>query len=323
MERRLAMGMSSSELGRPDARVSMPARPATLLVDASCVLGEGILWDAKRRALFWTDIEKSLLWMHVVATGSTHSWTLPERVGSLALGQSGRLLLGCEKRLGLVDVDMSASGPLTITTLAAVESMISRTRINDGRTDRSGNFVFGTLNEADDKAAIGRFYQYSMRHGLRSLDLGGVAIPNSICFSPDGRTMYYCDSPDLRIMRCEYHADSARVAHIREFVRFGNDQGLPDGSVIDSAGCLWNAAWGSGCVRRYNSTGAIDIVIEVPTQNPTCPAFGGPGYRDLFITSSRQELTTDQLQRTPHAGGVYHHRFDDVVGVADELFRDA
>jgi hypothetical protein len=43
----------------------------------------------------------------------------------------------------------------------------------------------------------------------------------------------------------------------------------------------------------------------------------------LFITSSRQELTTDQLQRTPHAGGVYHHRFDDVVGVADELFRDA
>jgi sugar lactone lactonase YvrE len=297
-------------------------RAATLLVDASCTLGEGILWDAKRRALFWTDIEKSQLWMHVVATASTHRWALPERVGSLALGQSGRVLLGCEKRLCLLDVDMSAGGPLNITTLVAVEPM-ARTRINDGRTDRSGNFVFGTLNEADDKAPIGSFYQYSMKHGLRPLDLGGVAIPNSICFSPDGRTMYYCDSPDLRIMRCEYHADSARVAHIREFVRFGNDQGLPDGSVIDSAGCLWNAAWGSGCVRRYNSTGAIDIVIEVPTQNPTCPAFGGPGYRDLFITSSRQELTTDQLQRTPHAGGVYHHRFDDVVGVADELFRDA
>ena len=316
------MGMSDSWIGRPDARVSMPARAANLFVDVSCTLGEGILWDQKRRALFWTDIEKSQLWMHVVATASTQSWTLPERVGSLALGQSGRLLLGCEKRIGLVDIDMSAGRPLTITALAPVESMIPRTRINDGRTDRSGNFVFGTLNEADDKARIGSFYQYSMRHGLRPLDLGGVAIPNSICFSPDGRTMYYCDSLDLRIMRCEYDADAARVTRISEFVRFGDDQGLPDGSVVDADGCLWNAAWGSGCVRRYNTSGAIDRVIEVPTQNPTCPAFGGPGYRDLFITSSRQELTTDQLHRTPHAGGVYHHRFDDIVGLADELFRD-
>jgi sugar lactone lactonase YvrE len=64
-------------------------------------------------------------------------------------------------------------------------------------------------------------------------------------------------------------------------------------------------------------------VIEVATQNPTCPVFGGDGYRDLYVTSSRQELTTEQLGRTPHAGGVYHCHLDDVVGLPDELFPDA
>ena len=50
--------------------------------------------------------------------------------------------------------------------------------------------VFGTFNEAEDGPG-GSFYQYSSSHGLRRLDLGGVVIPNSICFSLDGRTMYF------------------------------------------------------------------------------------------------------------------------------------
>jgi len=303
--------------------VSVRTRAATLLVDAACTLGEGVVWDATRGALFWTDIERSQLWMRVAATGATHSWTLAERVGALAIARSGRLLLGCEKRLCLVDVDMSVRGPLNVTELAAVEPDAAHTRVNDGRTDRDGNFVFGTLNEAADKARIGGFYQYSMTHGLRRLDLGGVAIPNSICFSPDGRTMYYCDSLEKCIMQCDYDAGSADVTHIREFVRFADDEGLPDGSVIDADGSLWNAAWGAGKVRRYNRSGAFEMAIDVPTPNPTCPAFGGDGYRDLYVTSSRQEMTTEQLRRTPHAGGVYHCRLDDVAGLPDELFADA
>jgi sugar lactone lactonase YvrE len=302
--------------------VSVQERAATLIVDTACTLGEGIVWDAKRRALFWTDIENSQLWMRVVATGETHSWILPQRAGALAIGRSGRVLLGFEKRLCLIDIDTSTPVPLNIKELAAVEPTRARTRVNDGRTDRNGNFVFGTLNEGEDKARIGSFYQYSMKRGLRRLDLGGVAIPNSICFSPDGRTMYYCDSLERRIMQCDYDADSAHVADEREFVRFAHGDGLPDGSVIDARGCLWNAAWGAGQVRCYGASGSVETVIEVPTQNPTCPAFGGDGYSDVYITSSRQELTTEQLRRTPHAGGVYHCRLNDVVGLPDELFPD-
>ncbi len=84
------------------------------------------------------------------------------------------------------------------------------------------------------------------------------------------------------------------------------DEGLrPDGSVVDSEGCLWNAQYGSGRVVRYRPDGSLDRVVQVPASNTTCPAFGGPGLRTLFITTARQHLSEEDLQQQPHAGTVF------------------
>ena len=297
-----------------------PAR-AMLFVDCRCTLGEGILWYEKRRALLWTDIQQSTLWMHGVADNVTRTWALPDRLGSLAICESGRLLLGLAKGLFLADIDTAAGAVLRVEPVVSVEPGLPRTRINDGRTDRAGNFVFGTFNEAEDGPA-GSFYQYSSRHGLRRLDLGGVVIPNSICFSLDGRTMYFCDSPQARIRQCDYDAASAGVTNVREFVRLGAGEGLPDGSVIDTEGCLWNAAWGAGAVRRYAPDGSRLAEISIPAKNATCVVFGGDALEDLYVTSSRQEMSDDELERTPDAGGVYRVS-GGLRGVRDAVFHGA
>ena len=295
----------------------MPKPLAELYVDARCTLAEGIVWDSKRCALLWTDIERSTLWMHG-ASGS-RQWRVPDRLGSFALCASGRVLLALAKGLFLADLDAASGTDLPAELLAPVEHKVRSTRTNDGRTDRAGNFVFGTFNEEQDGAA-GSFYQYSARHGLRRLDLGGVTIANSICFTRDGGTMYFCDSPLRQIMQCDYDAERARVSRVREFVRFGPGEGLPDGSVVDAEDCLWNAAWGVGRVRRYSPDGAVLQEIVVPAKNTTCPAFGGDALSDLFITSSRQEMTDEELARVPHAGGVYRAADVGVRGMTDALF---
>ena len=141
---------------------------ATLMVDCRCTLGEGILWCERRRALLWTDIQQSTLWMHGITDDVTRTWMLPDRLGSLAICESGRLLLGLAKGLFLADIDTAAGAVLRVEPVVDVEPGIRRTRINDGRTDRAGNFVFGTFNEAEDGPG-GSFYQYSSRHGLRRL----------------------------------------------------------------------------------------------------------------------------------------------------------
>ncbi len=296
---------------------------AMLVVDSQCTLGEGLLWDGRRDGLLWTDIERSTLWLHHTDDGSTRTWRLPDRLGSLALCDSGKLLLALAKGLFLADIDRPADGVLAATLLVPLEVDLPSTRTNDGRTDRAGNFVFGTLNEDPARAPIGSFYQYSRRHGLRRLALGGVAIPNSICFSPDGRTMYYCDSLSGRILQCRYDAESAEVSDSRPFVEFGGGRGLPDGSIVDADGCLWNAEWGAAVVRRYTPAGTLDREIAVPPKNPTCPAFGGRDLTELYVTSARQEMTPEELAARPDAGGVYAASPVGVRGLAEPRFHDA
>lgn len=305
-----------------DGVLQTPVAMATLAVDSRCTLGEGIIWWAARSALLWTDIQSSRLWLHSTGDGVTRTWALPDRVGSMAVCTSGALLLGLAKGLCFADLDASTDEEVHATAAVAVEPGISTTRINDGRTDRAGNFVFGTMNEDERQAPIGSFYQYSTASGLRRLDLGGVHIANSICFSLDGRTMYFCDSHRRTIMQCDYDAASASVGNVREFVAFGPQQGTPDGSVIDSDDCLWNAEWGAARVRRYTLDGRVERSIAVPARNPTCVVFGGSHEDELFITTARQEMTPEELAHTPDAGSVYRVGRVGVRGVPDALFKD-
>lgn len=259
---------------------------SSLLVDCRATLGECLVWSVRQQVWYWTDIERAHLWRHVPSTGSTRSWTLPDRCGSFALCQSGRVLLGLAKGLAWARIDDDAKAA-TCVPIVDVEPEQPTTRINDGRTDRDGHFVFGTMNESAGHSAIGHIYQFSVRHGLRRLDLDPVGIANSICFSPDGSTMYFCDLVARRIMQADYDAGAARVSHVRLFVDLPREQGMPDGSIVDRSGALWNAEWGGAAVRRYTANGVLMATSNVPADHVTCPAFGGPQLDELCVTTAR------------------------------------
>lgn len=289
----------------------------SLVVDSRCALGESVLWCERRSALFWTDIDASRLWMHQPHPGVTQSWALPDRLGSLALCQTGQLLLGLAKGLYLADPDAAQEGSLSLEKLADVEVENAETRINDGRSDRNGNFVFGTKSERADNAPIGAFYQYSGRHGLRRLNLPASAIPNSICFDADGRRMYYCDSVVPQILCCDYDADTAAVSGSRVFAQVDDADASPDGSIIDADGYLWNAQWGAGRIVRYRNDGSVDRVMSLPVKNPSCCTIGGAAYDRLYISSARVDNSVEELARTPGAGGIWQIPLPRALGLPE------
>ena len=289
----------------------------SLVVDSRCALGESVLWCERRAALFWTDIDASRLWMHRPSTGVTQNWALPDRLGSLALCQTDQLLLGLAKGLYLADPDAAQEGILSLEKLVDVEADNAETRINDGRSDRNGNFVFGTKSERADGAPIGAFYQYSHRHGLRRLSLPAAAIPNSICFDADGRKMYYCDSVAPQILCCDYDADAAVVSGSRVFAEVDDADASPDGSIIDADGCLWNAQWGAGRIVRYRGDGSVDRVMSLPVKNPSCCTIGGNAYDRLYISSARVDNSAEELARTPGAGGIWQIPLPRALGVPE------
>jgi L-arabinonolactonase len=287
---------------------------ADLLIDARCELGEGAVWDAGRARLWWTDIDGRAIWRFDPVTQVTERFTPPDRTGFLAIGASGRILLGCAKALYLAEVHGTS---LTATKVADVEADLPTTRVNDGRADRAGSVVFGTLDEQSPRQPIAGFYQYSPARGLRRLALPNCRVSNSICFSPDGRTIYFTDTP-TNVIRCgDYDAGAAAVANLRDFAALGPRDGHPDGSIVDADGCLWNAAWGGSVVRRFTPDGRLDRAVEIPTKNTTCPVFGGADLATLYVTSSRQQHTADELARAPQAGGVFTALVPGVRGLAD------
>lgn len=280
-----------------------------LIVDAQNVLGECAIWCDRTQRLWWTDILGRRLWRYTPASGASEQWDMPERLASFALtGNEDRLLLGLESRLAWFSV--ADAQVLTIVEVAATGNGI---RLNDGRCDRQGRFVFGTMNEAVGRAPIGRFYRLGHDLQLEPLPLQPVAIANSICFSPDGGTMYFCDSLGGAICCCDY---GEQLGSQREFARLPPGGGEPDGSLVDADGFVWNAEWGAGRIVRYRPDGSVERAIGVPVSQPTCPAFGGPGLNELFVTTALVDLLVPER----YAGGVFSLPVTDAVGLPESRF---
>jgi L-arabinonolactonase len=277
--------------------VSDLAREAHLVVDARDRLGECVLWCERTGSLYWTDIEGSTLaCLHW--DGNVRKWTLPERVGSFALCEAeGQLLLGLASGIALFD-----TGSETLSPIVPVEADQPTTRINDGRCDRQGRFVFGMFNPAE--APIGHFYRVHGDLRVERLPLPPAGVGNSIAFSPDGATMYYTDSPTRTIWQLDYGADGS-IGRPCAFVHLGPHEGFADGSCIDADGGLWNAQWEGRCVVRYAPDGIESARIALPVSRPTCPAFGGPALDILYLTSARGGLDRARLRDEPAAGGVF------------------
>ncbi|WP_227494145.1 SMP-30/gluconolactonase/LRE family protein [Ramlibacter pallidus] len=271
---------------------------AALRVDARATLGECPLWCERSASLWWTDIQSCTLSRWRPADGSLRHWTLPDRVGSFAFcAGDDRLLLGLATGIALFHPETQALSPIVPLDAPPAEGL----RINDGRCDREGRFVFGMFNTAE--APVGHFYRVHGDLRIERLPLPPAGVANSIAFSPDGRTMYYADSPTRTIFRADYAADG-RVGAPRVFVTLAASEGYPDGSTVDANGGLWNAQWEGGCVVRYDSEGRETARIALPATRPTCPAFGGTTLDTLYVTSARIGLRPEALAQQPAAGGV-------------------
>jgi L-arabinonolactonase len=278
---------------------------AALLLDAQCTLGEGATWCARTGRLYWVDIEGARLWRYDPSAGSHEIFPMPERLATFALCDDPRLLLlGLASKLAFLNLETGLIDPVV-----DIEPDLN-TRVNDGRCDRQGRFVFGTKDESDPLRAIGGFYRLNRDLSLERLPLPAPAISNSIAFSPDGATMYYCDSPTREIRACDYGpidaaAADGRFPNDRRFVALADADGVPDGSTVDADGGLWNAQWGGARIVRYDAFGNETDRVKVPTAQPSCVTLGGAQLTTLYVTSAREGLAPHALAADPHAGGVF------------------
>lgn len=286
---------------------------AELVLDCKNHHGEGVFWDARTNALWWTDIHGQKLWSYDPQTGAPESFDMPERVACFAPREHGDgFVVAFAQSIVLYDLD---AGVLRI--VHEFEPDNPDTRLNDGRTDRRGRFIAGGMNEGTGTADSSVLRVDADLSVTRLID--GIACANSTCFSPDGATMYFTDTPEKTIRAYPYDAATGAIGAARIHCDMQSEPGLPDGSCVDADGGVWNAEWEGRRVVRIAPTGEIDRVINVPVWKPTCCAFGGPDLDTLFITTSRLASPDDVLAREPASGGLFAVK-PGVRGVADTPF---
>jgi L-arabinonolactonase len=285
---------------------------AELVVDCRNAHGEGVLWSHEHGLLMWTDINGERIWTYDPATGAQRSYKTPGRVGCFAprQGRPGHeLIAGFADAFAFLDLTSGRR-----EDIAAFEPDLPTTRLNDGRTDRAGRFIAGGMDEAA-LAPISSVWRVDADRGVTRL-FGGVSCANSACFSPDGKRMYFADSPTKTIVAYDYEPVSGRLGEKRVVAKV---DGVPDGSCVDSEGCIWNAVWEGYRVERWSPDGKLVQTVEVPVRKPTCCAFGGADLSTLYITTSRLMEGDDILRREPTAGSLYSAK-PGARGLADTPF---
>ena len=285
---------------------------AKLILDCRNQHGEGIFWNPHDQCVWWTDIEGRALWSFDPQTGKSIAYDMPDRICCFAPRADQGFILAMPKRVCYFDLE---SG--TLTGIAEFESGNPNTRLNDGRTDRRGRLIVGGMNEitGDADSSVIRIDP----DGHVATLVEGVACANSICFSDDGRTMFFSDTPEKTIRSYDYDPETGKLGAMRILADMTHEPGLPDGSCVDAEGGVWNAAWEGRRVVRVSPEGRIDRVIDVPTWKPTCCAFGGSDLGTLFITTSRLMSSEQHLSNDPHAGGLFAVK-PGVRGIADVPF---
>lgn len=263
------------------------------VVEAGDRLGEGPVWSAAEGRLYWFDIKgKRLAWYHP-KTRTRGAFDLPIRASCAAPRTAGGLFVATETGLAVFDPDL---GTLTIVQ---PHDLGPGFRTNDGKTDQAGNFWWSTMDDDGGKRP-GSVFRTDKALVTKKI-LGGISIPNTVSFSPDGTRLYMVDSK----LQTIFVHDTADFSKVHALADTRGQPASPDGSAVDAQGYLWNAQWGGGRVVRYAPDGRIDRIVALPVLQPTSCAFGGDEFTTLYVTSAWDELSPQARADQPLAGGLF------------------
>lgn len=281
------------------------------IISVGNTLGEGILWDSLGQRVWWSDIQERRLLRYDPRSRARETFELPERLCSFGFIEgSDKLVAAFESGFALYHPESAQ-----LQWVSRPRHDAGNVRFNDGRVDRHGRFWAGSMVEGKGDAA-GKLY--CLDGNEVRVRLSGISISNSICFSPDGKQLYFADSPQRMIVRYDINPANGSIDHRQVFVNTP-EGAFPDGANIDAEGCLWSAQWGAGRVVRYAPDGSIAGIVEIPTSQVTCIAFGGADLDLLFVTSAREGMLKATLQAQPNAGDVFVYKVN-VKGLREPRF---
>jgi sugar lactone lactonase YvrE len=238
--------------------------------------GESVIWDDRRRRLYFVDCLASTLHWLEHDSHELHTLNAASMPTGVVPTDDDRLVVVLEDGLYVVDPDrggweLLAHYPATLGG-----------RCNDACADLDGNLVTGKLNLGP---AEGSAWWYSWHEGWRLLDPDISNTNGPAAATLDGAMTLIIGDTSKHYFAYPYSPDAGAVGERRVFGDVTDLQGGPDGSALDADGGLWCALFDGGQLARFTTKG-LDGTVAVPTRNPTDVAFGGTDLDHLYVVST-------------------------------------
>ncbi len=272
---------------------------AHLLYPAQCFLGEGPLWHPVRKSCFWTDIEARKFYEYSWQDHTVRTRAVDYKVTLILRDNHEQLLLGLNGGLARYNLDEDK-----LEWLLDIEKEMLDHRCNDGACDSNGRLWVGSMH-AEFITGAGSLYCVDDDMTLQK-KLERVSISNGIAWSPDNLHMYHIDTPRGTVSSFRFDQASGQIEFESVAIHIPAKLGVPDGMAIDEEGMLWIAHWGGFGVYRWNpGNGELMDMINLPVPNVSSCAFTGEHLDHLVITTARQDLNGEKLQKYPGSGDLF------------------
>ena len=271
--------------------------PTSILSTERCHLGEGPTYDAATDTAWWFDILEGRLLEAHLASGRVRIHRLGRMASALARIDAERQLIVAEDGLYIRSI---SNGGMTLYRPLEGDNPLNRS--NDSRVHPSGTFWIGTMGR---RAQAGAGAIYALHLGEISRLFAGISIPNAICFSPDGALGYFADTAGNVLYRVPLDPLTGLPRGEPEVLLKHRGIGGLDGAIVDADGQIWNARWGGGCVDIYSPQGEHLRCLRVPALQASCPAFVGPDFSRLLVTSAWQDMDEAARAADPEHGRTF------------------
>ncbi len=288
-----------------------------LVVNAGCVIGEGPIYDADSRVLYWIDLIGNKIFSYDLLNARLTSLDLDQNIGCIALRQNGGMVAAMQNGFYFIDFKTGK-----LEQIANPEAEKTNNRFNDGKCDCMGRLWAGTMSKDLDtgygyyKPEGSLYCLYPDLHVERKIK--EVTLSNGIGWSPDNQTAYYIDTPTMTVAAFDFDSESGEIKNKRTAIKIPGNMGIPDGMCVDLEGMIWVALWGGFAVTRWDpKTGGLLEKIKVPAPNVSSCTFGGENFDELFITTA--SIGTD-LSKYPDAGGLFRVH-PEVAGIETYVYK--
>jgi gluconolactonase len=263
--------------------------PSIDVVAHDIIFGEGPVWDARGKVLYFTDIIGDTIWKWSPRTGQEIVMRPTVKANGMCLDLENRLVVAGWG--GRTVFRRETNG--TWKTLADRWEGRKLNSPNDIVVKSDGSIWFtdppgGLLNVGMVGHDVQRYletqpvFRITPDGKTMTVITEDNVYPNGLCFSPDEKMLYVNCSRERVIHAYDVNSDGT-VGKARVFYQYtGPERGVPDGMKCDVAGNVWCTA--PGGIWVHDPSGKPIVRIKTPGHHPTNIAFGDDDWKTLYIT---------------------------------------